>query len=381
MQLDGIRVLDLTRLLPGPYGTQLLADMGAEVIKIEPPGEGDYAREMEPIVDGIGGVFGSTNRGKESVTLNLKDERAQEILLMMAEEADVLFEQFRPDVVDRLGIDHETVHERNPDIVYCSLTGYGQTGPYSDRVGHDLNYVGYAGLLDLTRPDEDAHPVLPGYPIADMNGGLFAVFAILGALLSRELGHGGEYIDVSMTDVVLSLSQSVAPMAFAADDPRPGETVLTGKYPSYGVYETADDRYVALAALEPHFWENFCMAVDREDLIDAHHSTDPAEVAALEAELEALFRQRTRAEWAAALADEETMLSPVKTLAEATEDPQIRSRDIIEEGSLPRISFPAKGPGIGETNESVPGLGEHTAVVLRRHGIENLDELRADDVI
>jgi crotonobetainyl-CoA:carnitine CoA-transferase CaiB-like acyl-CoA transferase len=381
MQLDEIRILDLTRLLPGPYGTQLLADMGAEVVKIEPPGEGDYARAMEPIVDGIGGVFGSTNRGKQSITLNLKDERAQEILLTMAEEADVLFEQFRPGVVDRLGIDYETVRERNTDIVYCSLTGYGQTGPYSDRVGHDLNYVGYGGLLDMTRPDEDSSPVLPGYPIADMNGGLFGVFAILGALLSRELGHGGEYIDVSMTDIVLSLSQSVAPMAFADADPRPGETVLTGKYPSYGVYETADDRYVALAALEPHFWENFCAAVDREDLVDAHHSSDPVEVAALEAELEALFRERTRDEWAADLAEAETMVSPVKTLAEAIEDPQIRSRDIIEEGSPPRIGFPANGTDIGETDESVPELGEHTAAVLRRHGIENLDELRADGVI
>jgi crotonobetainyl-CoA:carnitine CoA-transferase CaiB-like acyl-CoA transferase len=170
-------------------------------------------------------------------------------------------------------------------------------------------------------------------------------------------------------------------MAFADDDPPPGETVLTGKYPSYGVYETADDRYVVLAALEPHFWENFCAAVDREDLVDAHHSSDPAEVAALEAELDALFRERTRDEWAADLADEETMVSPVKTLVEAIKDPQIRSRDIIEDGSPPRIGFPAKGTGIGETDESVPDLGEHTGTVLRQHGVKNLRELRADGVI
>lgn len=381
MHLDGIRVLDLTRLLPGPYGTQLLADMGADIVKIEPPGDGDYARNMEPFVDGIGGVFASTNRGKQSVTLDLKDERGQEILLTMAEEADVVFEQFRPGVVDRLGIDYEAVRARNPDIVYCSLTGYGQAGPYSDRAGHDLNYVGYAGLLDMTRPEADEAPVLPGFPIADMTGGLFGVFAILGALLSRELGNGGEYIDVSMTDVVLSLSHSIAPMAFTDEDPRPGETVLTGKYPSYGVYETADERYVALAALEPHFWESFCEAVDRPDLIEYHHATEPDDVAYLEAELEMLFQARTRDEWDVALGDEEVMVSPVKTPAEAIEDPQIRSRDIIQQGSPPRIGLPANGTDVGATDEDVPGLGEHTEVLLRQHGFENIDELRDDGVI
>lgn len=381
MDLDGITVLDLTRLLPGPYGTQLLADMGAEIVKIEPPGSGDYSRVMEPLIDGVGGVFASTNRGKKSVCLDLKTEKGREILLSMTEDADVVFEQFRPGVVDRLGVGYEAAAERNPDIIYCSLSGYGQSGPYSDRVGHDLNYVGYAGLLDMTRPDESHAPVLPGFPVADMVGGLFATFSILGALLSREFGNGGEYIDVSMTDVVLSLSQAVAPMAFSGEDPRPAETVLTGKYPSYGVYETADGRYVALAALEPHFWENFCRAVDRPDLVDLHHSSDPEEVGYLESELEALFSNRTRDEWTDALADKEVMVSPVKTPSEAIEDTQIRERNIIRDGKLPRVGFPARASGVTETDETLPSLGEHTEAVLRSYGYEDIENLREAGVI
>src|SRR6056297_3088540 len=255
MRLDGIRVLDLSRLLPGPYATQLLADAGAEVIKIEDTDAGDYARVMPPYTDdGVGAIFDAINRGKRSVALDLKSDEGREAFLTLAESADVVFEQFRPGVVDRPGVDYESVRARNENVVYCSLSGFGQTGPHADRVGHDLNYVGMAGLLDMTRADEDSPPQIPGYPVGDMAGGLFAAFSIVGALLSRELGNtGGEYVDVAMTDVVASFSQSIAYDALAGEEPRPGETALTGDGPWYDIYECADGRYVTIAALEPKF--------------------------------------------------------------------------------------------------------------------------------
>jgi crotonobetainyl-CoA:carnitine CoA-transferase CaiB-like acyl-CoA transferase len=206
MDLDGIRVLDLTQLLPGPYGTQLLADMGAEVVKVEPP-RGDPARLVRAQPGWSGYVFSAVNADKKSVALDLKQAAGREAFYDLVGDADVVFEQFRPGVADRLGIDHETLAAHNEEVVYCSLTGYGQAGPYRDRAGHDLNYVGFAGLADMTR-DADGAPTPPGYPIADMTGGLMAVTSILGALLSRELGNtGGTRIDLSMTDAVLAYAQ------------------------------------------------------------------------------------------------------------------------------------------------------------------------------
>ena len=387
MRLDGIRVLDLSRLLPGPYATQLLADAGADVIKIEDTDAGDYARMMPPYTDdGVGGIFDAVNRGKRSVALDLKADEGREAFLRLAETADVVFEQFRPGVVDRLGVDYESVRERTDDVVYCSLSGFGQTGPYADRVGHDLNYVGMAGLLDLTREDADSQPQIPGYPIGDMAGGLFAAFSIVGALLSRELGNtGGEYVDVAMTDVVASFSHAVATDAFSDDDPRPGETPLTGGAPWYDVYRTADDEFVTLAALEPKFWATFCEAVDREDLVDAHMTEDPAEREALRAELADVFAARSRDEWEDLLGDVEAMVAPVQRLSETLDSEYAAARDLVErDGSNPRVGFPALASETpAETGESLPGHGEHTDPVLEAVGYDptELDDLRQSDVI
>ncbi|WP_136715690.1 CaiB/BaiF CoA transferase family protein [Halorientalis salina] len=387
MRLDGIRVLDLSRLLPGPYATQLLADAGADVIKIEDTDAGDYARLMPPYTDdGVGAIFDAINRGKRSVALDLKRDEGREALLRLAETADVVFEQFRPGVVDRLGVDYESVRERNEDVVYCSLSGFGQTGPYADRVGHDLNYVGMAGLLDLTREDEESQPQIPGYPIGDMSGGLFAAFSIVGALLSRELGNtGGEYVDVAMTDVVASFSHAVADDAFGGDDARPGESPLTGGMPWYDVYETADGEYVTFAALEPKFWSAFCAAVDREDLADAHMTEDPAEREALRAELADVFADRTRGEWEELLGDVEAMVAPVQRLSEIVDSEHARARDLIErDGTNPRVGFPAlSSEAPAGTGGPLPGHGEHTDDVLEAVGYDptELEELRREGVI
>lgn len=374
MQLDSVRVLDLSRLLPGPYATQLLADAGADVIKIEDTGAGDYARAMPPYTDdGVGAVFDAVNRGKRGVALDLKSEEGQEALYELVEEADVLLETFRPGVADRLGVGYDRISEHNEDIVYCSLTGYGQNGPLADSVGHDLNYVGRAGMLDLVREDEDAKPQIPGYTVADMAGGLFAAFSIVSALLSRELGStDGEYIDIAMTDVVLSFSQAVAQPVFEGEQTRPGEGELVGGYPWYDVYETADGRYVTFAALEPQFFRAFCEAVDRDDLIGAHMTGDDAEREALRAELTELFGSRTREEWTETVDGVEASVEPVYTLSEAIEDDQIAARDLIWDERRPRVGFPAQGTDTPrDRGRPIPGQGEHTAELLREAGYDD----------
>ena len=386
MRLDGVRVVDLTTLLPGPYGTQLLADLGADVVKVERVDAGDDARYTPPLTDeGHGAQFDAVNRGKRSVALDLKDERGREALYELVSTADAFVEQFRPGVVDRLGVDYDTLREHNPGLVYCSLSGYGQEGPLSERVGHDLNYVGRAGLLDLTREDADSPPVIPGYPIADMAGGLFAAFASVSALLSRELGdEGGEYIDVSMTDVVLSFAQPVAHEALTDGELESGNTELTGGLPWYSVYETADGEYVTFAALEPQFYEAFCDAVDREDLADSHNTTDEAERAALREELTEIFGSRTREEWTDTLADVEASVEPVYSPSEAVDQEQVAARDLIWDESTPRIGFPAMGSDAPtDSGQPLPGQGEHTDEVLQAHGYdeEQLAELAEEGVI
>lgn len=391
MDLSGVTVLDLTRLLPGPYATQLLADAGADVLKVERPGTGDPARTMA-LGDGPD-VFSTVNRGKRSVTFDLKQPAAREALLSVAAEVDVVVEGFRPGVAARLGVDYEAVRDANEDVVYCSLSGFGATGPNRDRAGHDLNYVALAGLLDLTRADEDGRPAIPGFPIADMAGGMLAAFAIVSALLSRELGSGdadgsdgGEHLDVSLTDAVLSFSQAVSPEAFAGGEPTGRRTPLTGEYPCYDVYETADGGYVTLAALEPPFWQAFCETIGRDDLIENHYARDPATRERTREAIATAFRERSREEWEAALGDSDVMFAPVYTLAEAMESDHVRARDLVSDSpdAPPRIGFPLRTTEAPpDVDESIPSLGEHTASVLREYGFESgeIEDLREQDAI
>jgi crotonobetainyl-CoA:carnitine CoA-transferase CaiB-like acyl-CoA transferase len=378
MRLDGVRVLDLTRLLPGPYATQLLADSGADVVKIEDTGAGDYARHMPPATEaGVGAVFDAVNRGKQSVALDLKSEGGREAFYALVEDADVVVESFRPGVTERLGVDYETLTDYRQDLVYCSLTGYGQEGPHADIAGHDLNYIGLAGLLDMTREDDEEKPRMPGYQIADMAGGLLAAYSVCSALLSRELGNtGGEYLDVALTDAVVSFSQALAPQALAGDDPRPGETPLTGEYPWYDIYEAADGNYVTLGALEPQFWSAFCEAVDRPELIGKHMTDDPAERQAVREELEAIFAERTRDEWAEAMADVDAAVDGVYSPAETFEHPQIEARGYVErpDDGTPRVGFPLCGSDIEHSpTVDVPGHGEHTGALLEAAGLSETD--------
>lgn len=335
--LAGVRVLDLSRLLPGGYASQMLADLGADVLKIEEPGLGDYARTMPPFAGSAGTVgqaFLAVNREKRSAALNLKHPDGREALLRLVEHADVLLESYRPGVMARLGLDYEALHARNPQLVVCSISGYGQDGPYSQRAGHDLNYIGYAGLLaHLARPGEP--PVLPGAQFADIAGGsLMAVSGILAGLVGRATTGEGRYVDVSMTDGALSLLPLLATRVLnGTPEPTPGEAELTGALPGYNIYETADGRYLTVAALEPKFFANLCERLGRPDLAAHQFPSDTADRDATIAELAAIFRTKTRAEWLTELADADVCVGPVNTIGEALADPQLRARGMTVHGS------------------------------------------------
>jgi crotonobetainyl-CoA:carnitine CoA-transferase CaiB-like acyl-CoA transferase len=390
MNLEEYTVLDLTWLLPGPYGTMLLADMGAEVIKIEEPTRGDYARWQEPTVEPTesGPLFHSVNRNKKSVTLDLKRDEGKAAFLELAADADVVFEQFRPGVVDRLGIGYDDVREVNEDIIYCSLSGYGQDGPYSDRVGHDVNYVGVGGLLRDTVSKDGTFPAIPAYQIGDKVGGMFSAFMIVSALLDRETGHGGQYIDVSMTDVVASLSTGQSWRAFMSDDlPEAERSPTAMEAPCYAVYRTKDDAYVTIAAREEKFWEQLLEELGREDLFEYQFASgEDAEY--VREELQSEFEKRTRDEWEQYLSDE-TMVAPVNEFDEVFKHPQLRSREMVQEmevgdgETFSYVGFPAKSSReIEDMRSPAPAFGEHTEEILSRFlSDEELAELDEKDVV
>src|SRR5437868_15322516 len=282
MPLTGIRVLDLTRLLPGAYCTLLLADMGADVIKVEEPGAGDYMRWTPPIVAGQSALFSAINRNKRSITLNLKSEEGRQLLLGLVENADVLVEGNRPGVMERLGLGWPVLHARNPRLVMCSITGYGQDGPFASRAGHDLNYMAIAGALGLNGERGGPPAPLP-VQVADIGGGgLQPAVAILGALVGVQRGGEGRWIDASMTDGAVSWLA----LAFAAREA--GERVarggqrLAGRYACYRVYACKDGRYYSVGALEPKFWNGLCQVLERPDLVEQQYSEDLSVQAAME---------------------------------------------------------------------------------------------------
>lgn len=368
MRLDDVKILDLSQLLPGPYATQLLADMGAEIIKIERPDGGDPARRGAIKAEQTGGTFRSVNQGKESVVLDLKTAEGTDAFLRLATDADVVFEQFRPGVVDKLGIGYEDVRSHNPDIVYCSLSGFGGDGPYKARVGHDLNYISIGGLLDMNRRDEDSEPVIPGLPIADMAGGVFAALSITSALAAADRG---EYIDLSMLDAVLSLAQPLAHEAFSGSNPRPGETRLTGRYPCYDIYRTADDRHLVLAALEHKFFKNFCNEIGCEHLIDNHLSDDPEIRTYVRDEIQSIIRTDTMESWEEQLGELDVMVAPVRRLEETIAGPHVEERGLISDGEHSRIVNPITR--LADSNppeDSLSDLGEDTVAVLSRNGFD-----------
>ena len=392
--LNGIRVLDLSRLLPGAYASQMLADYGADVIKIEEPGSGDYARFMPPqLAGGMSLYFVAINRNKRSMTLNLKLQAGHEIFLRLVCQADVVLESFRAGVMDRLGLGYQQLKEINPGLVYCAISGYGQDGPYRLRAGHDLNYAGYAGLLDYSRGPR-GEPAMPPTQLGDLAGGSFmAVIGIMTALYGRTQTGEGRMIDVSMTEGVLSLLPLTATAYLnTGQAPQPGKTQLDGGLPCYNIYETQDGKHVTLAALEYKFWHTFCTRIGHLALLPFHTPVGPGEREEALDVLRAIFKTKTRAEWLAELADIDACVGPVLTIDEALNDPHAQTRGtsvtsapIDETGtsfhtlpSFPRIS------GIeNEQRYPPPQLGQHTTELLGQMGYsdDEIEGLREEGVI
>ena len=388
--LSGVKVLDLTRLLPGPYCTLLMADYGADVIKIEEPGKGDYIRWRTPAVEGIGARHLTVNRNKKSLALNLKTAQGQQIFKKLAAEADVIIESFRPGVMQRLGLGYEDIVQVNERIVYCSLTGYGQTGPYRHFPGHDINYIGYSGILGLIG-EKNGKPVVPGVQIADIGGGsLMALAGICMALFHRDRTGEGQYIDVSMMDGAITwLYAAMSDYFVSGKAPERGETRLDGQFAFYNVYETKDSKYMTVGASELKFWKRLCELIGKEEWIALHEG--PANVQEqLKQDLGELFKTHDQQHWINLLAQEETCVGPVYDIEDMFSDPHIAERDMFQEmqhpvaGTIQQIGFPIKfSETPGEIATHAPGLGEHTESVLTQLGYDQteLEQLRAAGVI
>jgi len=388
--LDGVRVLDLSRLLPGGFCSLLLADYGAEVLKVEDTGMGDYVRWSPPYYEGAepsarSALFLALNRNKRSIRLNLKEEGGREVLLRLVCEHDVLLESFRPGVLDRLGVGYERLREENPALVYCAITGYGQDGPYRERSGHDMNYLGLNGLLALTGEAGGA-PVQSAGQIADLGGGaLMAAFGILTALRERDRSGRGQLVDVSMFDGSLSWLAMVAARTFAEGRAqRRGELELAGALLCYRPYACADG-WVTLGALEPKFWQAWCGGVAREDLIPAQFERAGSEA---HAEVERIFAERTRAEWTAFAGEHDCCLEPVLELDEALDSELVRAREMVAELDQPGAKEPVRLLGLpvklsetpGDANRTPgPGLGEHTQAVLEALGYDEAERTQLEE--
>ena len=371
LSLRGVRVLDLSRLLPGPFLTMVLADLGADVVKVEEPRAGDYMRDFPPRGKGMSGRYLSVNRNKRSVTVDLKNDVERERFLRMAAQADVVVESFRPGVMERLGVGYEALRERNEGIVFCSISGYGQTGPYRDRAGHDINYLALAGVLAMSGPAPDGPPAMAGVQIADMAGGaMWSAIGILAALIERRRTGKGVHLDISMTEGALALLASEFGILGAEPTvPTRGAGLLNGGAARYSVYRTLDGKYLSVGALEPQFLARLEAAAG----LDLAGGADPAGEEVLRGRLALVVASKTREEWVAILSECDCCCEPVLELDEVVDHPLHRERDLffeIDEGGsagTPQVRTPL---GMPAARSPAPALGEHNDEVFREYGVE-----------
>ncbi len=392
LPLEGIRVLDLSRYLPGPFATQMLADFGAEVIKVEDPKGGDLGRMLPPLIGGESARFFTVNRNKKSITLDLKKPQGQEVFKRLALNSDVVVDQFRPGVMDRMGLGYEQLKTINPGIIYCTITGYGLDGPLRDVAGHDLNYLSLAGITGVNGV-YNSQPAICGTQIADIAGGtLHSVIGILLALAARQKSGQGQLCDVSMLDASVSL------MAYALGEwsgldtlPVSGDGLLSGGYGFYQVYATKDGKYVSLGAVEEKFYAEFCRKIGRPDLIEKQFEKEPQRQ--IIAEISEIIAQRTRDEWVDFFADSDICFTPVLGLDEVCQHPQVKAREMIVElenvnntGKTVRMTgIPIKlSETPGQLSLKFPILGEHNDEVLMAVGgysQQEVKDLRSAGVI
>ena len=376
--LEGVRVLDLSQLYPGPLCTMILADFGAEVIKVEPVGIGDNARLFRFL-------FNQINRNKKSLALNLKHPRAQEVFHRLASTADVVVEGFRPGTTARLNVDYETLKAINPRIIYCSISGFGQDGPYRNRPGHDINYMALGGVLGLTK-DCEGRPVVLGFEVADITSALNAVIGIQAALLARGKTGEGQFVDISMLDCVVALMHnSVGPFLETGEVPTMNPLHAT---PHYGIFETSDGEYLVIGiAHEDPFWNNLCDALGMEDAKGMNLAQRIMDKEKLASRMREIIHSRTIAEWTEIMQGKDTPWCPLLGIAEALDDPQVKHRNMVVEIGEDRmrvIGSPYKLSLTPPRLESPPpGLGEHTEDLLREAGFapEEIAKMREEGAV
>ncbi len=379
MALAGVKVIDLSRLLPGPFCSMILADLGAEVLRIE---DKRFATE--------GPGMPTIMRNKKHMTLNLKHPRGREIFYRLAQRADVILEGFRPGVAERLGIDYQRIKEINEKIIYCSLSGYGQDGPYKNMVGHDINYLSFAGILSLNS-EAGRKPIIPPIQIADIAaGGMFAALGIMAALISRQKTGQGQYLDISMLDGLIAMLPFLVTLYWeSGEEPKGSATLLSGRFPCYNLYETKDGQYISIGALEHRFWVNLCRKLGREDFIPYQFAKGEKQREIFVC-LQNTFRQKTREEWMAELKDADVCFGKVLSLEEALNDPQVKHRKMVVEFHDPKrgkqrylaspIKLSTTPPVI---RQPAAQFGEHTEEVLRELGLveEEIKKLKEAGVV
>ncbi|MGC8490499.1 MAG: CaiB/BaiF CoA transferase family protein [Syntrophobacteraceae bacterium] len=387
--LSGLKVLDLTRLLPGPFCSMLLADLGADVIKVEEPGIGDYIRAWTPRIGGSSGYHTVLNRNKRSLTLNLKKPEGREIFETLAAGADVVLEGFRPGVMAKLGLDFPSLERSNPRLVYCSISGYGADGMYRDKAGHDINYLALSGVLSHSGIDR---PTLSGVQIADLGGGaLMAAFSILAALFARERLGRGQFIDISMTDGALAWNcMRWGKFIAGGEVPAPGDDMLNHGMACYNIYRTRDSRFMSLGALEPQFWKSFCRTAGRPEWDTPLYFQPGAHQKGLIESVTEFFLQKTMAEWIELFRDADCCCEPVLNLDEVMESSLAKDRAMVVDlvhaswgayrqlGIAPKFSLTP-----GTLRSHAPGLGEHTLPILEELGYSpaGIEELKSSGAV
>lgn len=364
--LNGIKILDLSRLLPGPLATMLMADMGAEVIKIEDPNAPDYTRFMPPHINGEGVSYLALNRNKKSISLNLKSEEGRNQFYELCRTADVVIDSFRPGVLAKMQLDYDTVKQINPKIIYVAVTGYGQDGPYKNMAGHDMNYLAYAGVLGINGTPENI--ALPGIQIADIAGGSYpTIIGCLAAILHRNRTGEGQFVDVAMTDCVLPfLSFYLTETLNSKTTYKRGEHALAGSLVNYNIYKCQDNKWVALGSLEPKFWMNFCTAINKPDWVGKMMDEN------VKSELKALFLTQTRDTWIAQTLKADCCIAPIYELDEIEQDDYHQERNNFIEveheklGKIKMVNQPIKFSAIpkNQTYSAPPNMGEHNQEYL-----------------
>jgi crotonobetainyl-CoA:carnitine CoA-transferase CaiB-like acyl-CoA transferase len=385
--LDGIRVLELSRVSPGAFCTMMLADMGADVLKIETPPTGTAAGSGVSATEARQAAFSYVNRNKRSLALNLKAPEGQTILRELVADTDVLVEGFRPGVMQRLNADYAALSRINPRLVYCSLSGFGQDGPYRDLPAHDLNYLAISGVLNLIGPSADAPPAIPLNLVADYGGAsMHGVMGILLALLARQQTGHGQHVDVAYLDTTISLlSATLLMQAFFTDGsvPQRGVGPYSGQYAFYTTYETKDGKLLSVGCTEPWLWGNLCKALGRPQWArfarhEGHITRAPNEAEKqVRADLQDIFRQRTRDEWVEFLRDQNVCIGPVNTVEEVFDDPQVQHRQMLVEHDSPTFGK-VRQAGIGIKLSDTPGRIRHLGPRLGQHTDEVLEALGYD---